>query len=140
MSGHYGDPPRGEVRHYGDPGHFCGASRCRWHLHTHFNGWCVSSVGEYKPAELAGDEWEPLGASFDDRGGRLYETMVFALVGDDHPERWTSHSMKPAWSREEADQNHAAIVEDMKTCDVTRWLKQRLAERLAEAAELEGAS
>lgn len=140
MSDHYGNPPAGEVRHYGEPGHFCGGDRCVWHLHTHVNGWCVSSVGEYKPKSHDNSSWEPLGAAHDDRGGRIYETMVFPSVGDGHPDRWTSYTMKPAWSREEADENHAAIVEYMKTCDVKRWLSRRMAERAAEAAELEEAA
>ncbi len=48
------------------------SSRCRFHLHTHVNGFCISTVGalfmkpeDKKPEEIGLD--------------RLYETMVFRL-------------------------------------------------------------
>lgn len=57
----------------GQPGHFVGAHRCRFHLHTHLRGFCVSTVGEWFPEGAA--EIRPLAAE----PGSFYETMIFEL-------------------------------------------------------------
>lgn len=63
---------------FGYPGHFIGAPKCRFHLHTHVGRYCVSSVGDYWPRDAVGAV--EIGA------GRLYETMVFDLEADEG--RW----------------------------------------------------
>lgn len=72
------------------PGHFCGGSRCRFHLNTYVNGYIVSTVGEYVPFR----DWKSLGlelkdiktkGEFEEIGvDRLYETMVFKAEKSDH--------------------------------------------------------
>lgn len=57
------------------PGHLCVADRCTFHLHTHVRGYCVSTVGDFRP-DGPGGRAETIGA------GRLYETMVFRLQDD----------------------------------------------------------
>lgn len=54
---------------FGQAGHFCASDSCRFHLHTHVNGYCVSTVGDYWPGKTR----ETIGVD------RLYETMVFVL-------------------------------------------------------------
>ncbi len=62
------------------PGHFIGASECRFFRTTDVNGYRVSTVGDYRPGEtvnkilrLPADAPVPIGYR------RLYETMVFPL-------------------------------------------------------------
>ena len=55
---------------FGNAGHLCVSSDCRFHLCTQVGLFMVSTVGEYRPAHKK-DGFETVG------GGRLYETMVF---------------------------------------------------------------
>jgi hypothetical protein len=55
---------------FGQAGHFVGDLRCRWHLHTHVNGYCVSSVGE----------WYHRSSLVEVSFLCLYETKVFDLI------------------------------------------------------------
>ena len=64
----------GKREYFGCAGHFICSHDCRFHIHTHVNGYCVSTVGEYRPPYIeAGKGWEEIGY------GRIYETMVFKL-------------------------------------------------------------
>lgn len=65
--------------YFGQAGHFICSDRCRWHLHTHVNGYCVSSVGEF--FRNADDE-KPTNVDRD----HLYETMVFRLTWSGEPD------------------------------------------------------
>jgi len=60
---------------YGFAGHFVAAKDCRFHLHTHVDGYCISTVGAYIPRSA--DEPEPIAHD------RMYETMVFELESGD---------------------------------------------------------
>ena len=57
----------------GAPGHFCGASECRFHLTTDVGYYRVSTVGEWLPGDSL--IWEEFGGEL----GSWYETMVFPL-------------------------------------------------------------
>ena len=63
------------------PGHFCGASQCRFARHTHVGPYCVSTVGDYWPR--GAKQREDIGYK------RSHETMVFRLDDkgetDGHP-------------------------------------------------------
>lgn len=118
-------------------GHFCGSDRCGWHMHTHVNGWCVSSVGEYRPKNHRGCKTEPIGYGPAPKGGRLYETMVFALVDDSHQDRWRDALLLPGWTRDEAVKNHALAVNEMAGQNVADWLKKLERERATWALEVE---
>ena len=67
--------------YFGYPGHFCASHNCRWHLHTHVNGWCVSTVGDYHPrSNKESDPPETVGV------GRYYETYVAPIAaGSEEP-------------------------------------------------------
>lgn len=41
---------------FGQAGHFVGAAKCRFHLHTHARGYCVSTVGEWFTSSSFGNE------------------------------------------------------------------------------------
>ena len=89
---------------FGHAGHFIGAPHCRFHLHTHVNGYCVSTVGDYRTARQASKP-EEIGC------GRLYETMVFKLDDDgvnvsDHTELWC----EPYNDRDAANAGHIELV------------------------------
>lgn len=64
---------------FGRAGHFICADRCQFHMHTHVNGYCISTIGEMYSGYIPTGEPEPVGYK------RLYETMVFRLNkrGDD---------------------------------------------------------
>lgn len=59
---------------FGQPGHFCGAFNCHWHLHTHVGKFCVSSVGEW--VTKTGDRPKSFSSGKED----FYEAMVFPIV------------------------------------------------------------
>ena len=62
---------------FDQPGHFIGASSCRFFVHTHVGPagkYCVSTVGDYHPGGV--DEAVGIGLN------RLYETMVFDWRSD----------------------------------------------------------
>lgn len=85
---------------FGRPGHFCAADKCQFHLHTHVRGYCVSTVGDYRP-------W--LDEPPDEIGyGRLYETMVFRLQGDGDIDPREFH-MEPYNDDESANQGHMDV-------------------------------
>lgn len=60
---------------YGNAGHLCVSSDCRFHLCTEVNGYLVSTVGEYYP--YGEKTMKPVGLMPKD----LYETMVFKMSG-----------------------------------------------------------
>ena len=62
---------------FGSPGHFIGARYCHFHLCTRVGKYLVSTVGEYRPDGVEGNNTE-IGLN------RLYETMVF-LAGKPAP-------------------------------------------------------
>jgi hypothetical protein len=97
-------------RYFGMAGHFIGSNECCFHLHTHVRGFCVSTVGEYRP--LVGGERRMMEIGYQ----RFFETMVFKLVdgGEDH----NGHElvMLPAETRDEADANHEAMVQQYEGC------------------------
>jgi hypothetical protein len=95
--------PAPAIEWRGEPGHFCGADDCVFHMHTHVNGkWCVSTVGEWYPNGRAGGP-ETIGSD------RLYETMVFR-VGDNAIDL-SELEMAPYNDREAAQKGHVALVE-----------------------------
>lgn len=104
-----------ERRYFGRPGHFIAAESCAFHIHTHVNGWCVSTVGEYRPPQVwEGDNWrarkrtDPIEEVGYD--GRTYETMVFPLGADDAPSDWSGVDMRGYTDREEAERGHEETV------------------------------
>lgn len=101
----------GSRMYYGQAGHFVGAKRCRFHLHTHVRGFCVSSVGEWFPKAQAhnADDWSVVGVEMSSVSGSFYETMVFQLgVDGDHNARpeVTMHFR----DRDEANAGHEIAV------------------------------
>jgi hypothetical protein len=87
-----------------EAGHFCGSKNCRFHLHTHVNGYCVSTVGEYYPPSMGG-RMDTVGRD------RFYETMVFELDDD---EAWKSSEhvdFAPFNNRDAANSGHMAMVQ-----------------------------
>ncbi len=60
--------PQHQWKWFGDAGHFCAASACRFHLCTKIGKYLVSTIGEYYPD---GKQMHQVGLN------RLYETMVF---------------------------------------------------------------
>jgi hypothetical protein len=89
-----------KIQWFGQPGHFIGADKCRFHLHTHVNGHCISTVGEYYPDP--GGRAETVGSD------RFYETMVF----DEEDAGAGQHVDFAAYNdHRSADAGHAAMVE-----------------------------
>lgn len=88
------------IEWFGDPGHFIGARDCRYHLHTHVNGYCISTVGEYRPS---GGLMEQVGHE------RLYETMVFP-ADKYRDDAWDELWMEPYNTADEANAGHAMLV------------------------------
>jgi hypothetical protein len=89
---------------FGQAGHFIGANNCRFHLHTHVNGYCVSTVGEYYPRGR-GEPQEEVGHQ------RLYETMVFPLIEDGtEPASYGALEMRPYNDRDSANAGHLEAV------------------------------
>jgi len=83
--------PAPAIEWRGEPGHFCGAHDCVFHMHTHVNGkWCVSTVGE-------------VGSD------RPYESMVFYVGGNDID--LSELEMAPYNDQEAAQKGHMALVE-----------------------------
>jgi len=108
------DPLTVHVIRHGLPGHLCVASRCCFHIHDvicigDVEAYRVSSVGCYHPGGLdnATDEnREEIGV------GRLYETFVFDIRVNDLEQI----DSLPANSNEEAEANHAQLLE--------KWLRR----------------
>ena len=88
---------------FGQAGHLCVADSCRFHLHTHVNGFCVSTVDEYYPPGAT--KPETVGCD------RLYETMVFKLnaAGDD-VESWAELTCVGYNDRDAANTGHMEQV------------------------------
>ena len=63
---------------FGEAGHACCAHDCLFHMHTHVNGYCVSTVGDYRVRVKNRPAEEPEDVGFN----RLYETMVFQIEKD----------------------------------------------------------
>lgn len=101
--------PAGRWRWFGHAGHFIGASRCLFHLHTRIGDYRISTVGNYFPRE--GDD-EPTTVGI----ARLYETYVFRISGEcsdcDPPcgqgevEDWSEIDALPANYADAAEANH----------------------------------
>lgn len=89
---------------FGQAGHLIVARSCSFHLHTHVNGYCVSTVGEYRSRG-------PYAAIEEIGCDRLYETMVFKLNAEgtdveDHTELW----VEPYNDRDSANAGHIELV------------------------------
>jgi hypothetical protein len=97
-----------ERRYLGRPGHFIAADNCRFRLHTHVNGFCVSTVGDYWPPMLPGRPapTEPSQIGYK----RLYETMVFPLGENDEPSDWSGLEMRAYNSAEDAEAGHESML------------------------------
>lgn len=91
-------------RWYGQAGHFCASYNCQFHLHTHVNGYCISTVGEYFPRN--GDKQDTVGV------GRLYETMVFQVDAEDAVLDWSGLWTEGYNDRDAANAGHAAMVKE----------------------------
>lgn len=58
----------------GRAGHFIGSRSCLFHLHTHVNGKCVSTVGEYYPIDWV--KKQPMEIGYN----RTYETLIGVIL------------------------------------------------------------
>ena len=95
-------------KYLGRAGHFIASDSCLHHLHTHVNGYCVSTVGDYYPGHhRQGDdlgERETVGC------GRFFETYVFRLTADgDDVESWSEIDSVASQTADEADAAHEAM-------------------------------
>lgn len=70
--------PESEWVWCGYPGHFIASNNCRFHLHTRVGGWRISTVGDYWPLPLPGQELkrDTIGL------GVYYETAVVEVAGE----------------------------------------------------------
>ena len=95
------------IEHKGMPGHFIGASKCCFHLHTVIDGrWSVSTVGCYHPGDRRDEEARPVGHC------RYYETMVFDMDADGGAaSRWNELDMEGYNSEADAEEGHRLMVE-----------------------------
>jgi len=79
------------------------------HLHTHVNGYCISTVGEYRQT--------PTDTNFTTIGyDRLYETMVFELDDEGAPVSMSELDMEPYNTLSAAEEGH------MKMC--RKWARK----------------
>lgn len=62
---------------FGHALHFCGSSRCKFHLGTKVGPWVVSTIGDYFPSPMR----EPLNSPVGDEKPLFYETVVFPVTG-----------------------------------------------------------
>lgn len=69
--------PEGEWVWCGYPGHFIASSKCRFHLHTRVGRWRISTVGDYWPYPLPGQEPKQDTIGFE----RFYETAIVEVEG-----------------------------------------------------------
>jgi hypothetical protein len=90
-------------KYFGYPGHFICADRCKFHIHTHVNGFCVSTVGAYYMREKDKEQTE-VGY------GRLYETMVFPLGPDGNPSSCSELECAAYNDHGSADAGHEKMV------------------------------
>lgn len=96
------------IQHFDFQGHFC--LPCAFVRHTRVGNYRISTVGEAE-----GYRFQPIGgAGTDPRGGRIYETMVFALEDDGTPwgdvANWGEIDGAAYWTREDAEAGHATMV------------------------------
>lgn len=96
------------IHHFHFQGHFC--LPCAFVRHTRVGNYRISTVGEAE-----GFRFQPIGgAGTDPRGGRIYETVVFALEDDGTPwgdvANWGEIDGAAYWTREDAEEGHAAMV------------------------------
>jgi len=96
--------PKSEWEWFGQAGHHICSDRCRFHLHTHVGGFCVSTVGE-SYVDHRDDEPDEVGAD------RLYETMVFRLR-DGESDYCNPLVAKPYNDRDAANAGHLAACEE----------------------------
>lgn len=96
------------AQHFGQAGHLCVGDRCRFHLHTHINGVCVSTVGDYYPRY---DDERPTKIN----STSLYETMVFRLDENGETADWTEIDADRYDTRDEANAGHALMVATWQT-------------------------
>lgn len=95
---------------FGFPGHFIAAKYCRFHLHTHVGGLCVSTVGDYWPP---GDRRQvTVGV------GRAYETMVFPMEPYGEPDYSRELALVGYNDRDEANAGHMAMIERVERGEV----------------------
>lgn len=87
---------------FGWPGHFVGSVYCRFSLHTRVGPLRISTVGNMAPGVNMHGDAQPIGSSVGcgDKGGRLFETMVFALEDNGTPEGEMGEGVYPAWARD----------------------------------------
>ena len=116
-----------ERKYLGRPGHFVGADNCRFHLHTHVAGYCVSTVGDYRPPHVWDESMGGLRAReredpMDEIGHRrFFETMVFLLTesGDDVQD-WQEVDFAAYATTAEADAGHEQMVSRVERGEVKR--------------------
>lgn len=82
---------------FGQAGHFCEAHRCRFHLHTHVGGYCISTVGEL----FVDDGQEYIGGNY------FYESMVFRLSCPE--DNWREVDADRYHTREQANLGHLKL-------------------------------
>lgn len=100
---------------FGQAGHFCAARWCRFHLHTHVNGYCVSTVGDYHPPDRNGC---PQTAADTIGVDRFYETMVFKLDANGGTESDVL-GFAPYNDQGEANDGHEAMLLRVEQGEVT---------------------
>lgn len=97
--------PESEWQWFGQAGHFICAHDCLFHLHTHVNGYCVSTIGDYYPSyKRKGDD---LGEAHEVGYQRMFETMIFRLTSDGGVEGGELECV-PYNERDEAAAGHVA--------------------------------
>lgn len=62
------------IKYFGNAGHLCVSSQCRFHICTQVGKYLISTVGEYFPS--GSEKMESVGIA------RFYETMVFKITGE----------------------------------------------------------
>lgn len=107
-----------KTEHFGQAGHFCAASQCRFHLHTHVDGKCISTVGEYYPRNWTKDEPDTIGRE------RIYETMVFTL-NEDGDHNGCDEDFAAYNDRDDANKGHAEMVEKYERMAVEKKAKKK---------------
>ncbi len=87
---------------HGKAGHFIGASRCCFRLHTAVGEYRVSTIGCYHPGDS--EQPHPVGAD------RLYETMVFRNGPDgSEPHDWIELDAHGYYDEHAAEAGHIAM-------------------------------
>lgn len=111
-----------KVEWFGQAGHFIAANHCRFHLHTHVGGWCVSTVGDYHPPYRFDRATRSLRPARDTDGveeigpDRTFETMVFKVLPDGETADGEL-DFRAYNDRDSANAGHAALV--------AKWARKR---------------